>query len=93
MGFLELLLIIVLILAIAAFGVWLAGMLAPGHPTIIDNLMWVIAVLLILYVLAGALGVHDVRVPRVFGLYLTSDTQYFTSQSYIATSVQFFLSS
>lgn len=67
MGFLQLGLFVVLVLGIAALIVWVAGKLAPGHPTFVDNIVWVIAVLIIVWQLAAALGLHDVPIPRVFG--------------------------
>lgn len=65
MGFLELGVFILIVLVIAYFLIWVAGQLAPGHPAIIDNIIWVIAVIIIIWQLAAALGFHDVRIPRV----------------------------
>jgi len=38
---------------------------APGHPPLIDNIIWVVVVLVIVLVLARAFGVSDVAVPRL----------------------------
>ena len=62
---LHLLLTIVVIVLICWLAVWVLGQLAPGHPGIIDNIIWVVCVLLVILVLAGALGVADVPVPRL----------------------------
>jgi hypothetical protein len=66
MGFLQFGVICVCVLVIAYIIIWLLGMLAPGHPGIIDNLVWVIAVIIILVALAGAVGLSDVAIPRLF---------------------------
>lgn len=57
----------VLTVIIAYALVWVADRLAPGHPAIVDNIIWVLAVIIIAFELAGALGLHDVLIPRVFG--------------------------
>jgi len=62
---LHLLLTIVVIVLICWLAVWVLGQLAPGHPGIIDNIIWVVCVLLVILVLAGAFGVADVPVPRL----------------------------
>ncbi len=67
MGFLTLGLFIVLVVLIAYFLIWVLSQLAPGHPAIIDTLIWVLAVCLIVIQMAFALGLHDVPIPRVFG--------------------------
>jgi hypothetical protein len=66
MGLLEFGIFAVLVLVIAYLIVWVAGKLAPGHPAILDNVIWVLAVLIIVWQLAAALGLHDVAIPRVF---------------------------
>ena len=56
-----------LTICIAAFIVWAAGKLAPNHPVLYDNIIWVLAGFIIVFELAGALGLHDVAIPKVFG--------------------------
>ncbi len=65
MGLLEFGVFCILVVGIAYFLCWVAGKLAPGHPAIVDNLIWVLAVIIIVFQLAGALGLHDVQIPRV----------------------------
>jgi hypothetical protein len=62
---LHLLFTIVLIVLLCWLAVWVLGQLAPGHPGIIDNIIWVVCVLLVILILAGAFGVADVPVPRL----------------------------
>jgi hypothetical protein len=67
MGIVELFIYLVLVVLIGYFAVWVLGKLAPGHPSIIDNIIWVVVVLVIVVVLLQALGLsgHDPRVPRL----------------------------
>lgn len=67
MGLMQFLVFAVLVLGLAAVFVWVAGKLAPGHPAIIDNVAWVLAVVIILWQLWGAVGGHDVAIPRLLG--------------------------
>jgi hypothetical protein len=67
MGFFAFCVFAFLVLYVAYFFVWVAKKLAPTHPVIVDNLIWVLAVAIIVFELAGALGLHDVAIPRVFG--------------------------
>jgi hypothetical protein len=61
----ALLLYVVVVVLIGWVAVWVLGMLAPGHPAIIDNIIWVVVVLMCILVVARALGVGDVAVPRL----------------------------
>ncbi len=61
----ALLIYIVLVVCIGYLAVWVLGKLAPGHPALIDNIIWVLVVLIIVIVLANALGLSDVAVPRL----------------------------
>ncbi len=67
MGVIELLIYIVLVVLIGYAAIWVLGKLAPGHPAIIDNIIWVVVVLLIVVVLMSALGLTglDPKVPRL----------------------------
>jgi hypothetical protein len=60
-----LLLYVVVVVLIGWLAVWVLGQLAPGHPGIIDNIIWVLVVLVIVLVLVRALGISDVAVPRL----------------------------
>jgi len=61
----HLLLTVVVIVLICWLAVWVLGQLAPGHPGIIDNIIWVVCVLLVILVLVSAFGLADVPVPRL----------------------------
>jgi hypothetical protein len=60
-----LLIYLVVVVCIGWLAVWVLGQIAPGHPPIIDNIIWVLVVLVIVLVLVRALGVSDVAVPRL----------------------------
>ena len=61
----ALLLYVVLIVLIGWLAIWVLARLAPGHPAIIDNIIWVVIVLVVVLVVARAFGVGDVPVPRI----------------------------
>lgn len=61
----TLLFTIVIIVLFCWLAVWILGQLAPGHPGIIDNIIWVVCVLLVIVVLAHAFGIADMQVPRI----------------------------
>lgn len=61
----ALLLYVVVIVLLGWLAVWVLGQLAPGHPGIIDNIIWVVVVLVVVVVLLRALGIGDVPVPRL----------------------------
>ncbi len=67
MGVFELFVYIVVVAILGFLAVWVLGRLAPGHPAIIDNVIWVVVVLVIVVVLIQAFGLvgHDPQVPRL----------------------------
>ena len=65
MSLIALLIYIVIVALIGYVAVWALGMLAPGHPAILDGIVWIVVVLIILIVLAQALGVTGPAVPRL----------------------------
>jgi hypothetical protein len=62
---LGLLLYVVLVVLIGYLAVWILGHLAPGHPPFIDNIIWVIVVVVVVITLANAFGLADTPVPRL----------------------------
>lgn len=62
---LSLLIYVVFVVLIGWLALWVLGRLAPGHPPIIDNIIWVVVVLVIFITLIRAFGVSDVPVPRL----------------------------
>lgn len=60
-----LLLYIVVVVLIGWLAIWVLGRLAPGHPAIIDNIIWVAVVLVVVFTLANAFGLVDAPIPRV----------------------------
>jgi hypothetical protein len=69
MGVLELFFYIVIVVLIGWGAVWLVGYLAPGHPAIIDKLIWLVVIVIVIVTLASAFGLTavDPRVPRLRG--------------------------
>ena len=63
----ELLIYIVVVVLIGYAAVWLLSKLAPGHPSIIDNIIWVVVVICVVVVLLQAFGLahFDPQVPRL----------------------------
>jgi hypothetical protein len=61
----SLLLTIVVIVLVCWAAVWVIGFLAPGHPAMLDRLIWVLRVVVVVLVLIQAFGIMDVPVPRV----------------------------
>lgn len=61
----ALLFTIVVIVLLCWVAVWILGQLAPGHPAIVDKLIWVLCVLLVIVVLINAVGIVDIPVPRL----------------------------
>ena len=66
MGFLEFIILCFLVLAIAWMATWALGYFLPGHPAIVDKLIWGIAVAIILITLLQATGImkHDPQIPH-----------------------------
>lgn len=67
MGFIAFVISCLFILGIAWVGVWAAGYIAPGHPAIVDRLIWGIAIMLIIVSFLQAVGVmqHDPIIPHI----------------------------
>jgi hypothetical protein len=63
----SLLVYVVVVVLIGWVAVWVLGRLAPGHPPIIDNIIWVLVVLFVILIVAQATGVlhHDIPVPQL----------------------------
>lgn len=67
MGFGEFIFLCIIVIAIAWIGVWILGQFVPGHPAIVDKIIWGVAVLIILVSLFRALGImsHDPQIPKI----------------------------
>lgn len=66
MSVIALFVYIVIVALLGYLATWVLGTLAPGHPPIIDGVIWVIVVLVILVVLASAFGLGaGPMVPRL----------------------------
>ena len=59
MGLIELLIYIVVVVLIGWLAIWVLGQLAPGHPAVIDKIIWVVVVLIVVLVLVRAFGIVD----------------------------------
>jgi hypothetical protein len=67
MPLLTLLIYIVIVVLLVYLAVWVLGKLAPEHPPIVDNILWVVCVLIIVLMLLQAFGVmgSGPRVPQL----------------------------
>lgn len=63
----TLLIYIVIVVLLFYFAIWAIGKLAPGHPSIIDNGLWVLCALICLLIILQALGLMGAgpTVPRL----------------------------
>ena len=60
-----LLLYVVVFVLLGWLAIWVLGRLAPGHPAIIDNVIWVVVVLFVVLLVVRAVGIMDIPVPRL----------------------------
>ena len=67
MGIIEFFVIVCVVVVMAWLCVMGMGVLAPGHPATIDKIIWAVAILVIVVVLAKALGLtsYDPQIPRL----------------------------
>jgi hypothetical protein len=66
MGFIEFVLICVLVVLVAAAATWAIGYFAPSAPPIVVKLIWGVAVLIVFVILFRAVfGGHDVAIPHI----------------------------
>ena len=61
----ALLIYIVLVVLLGYLAIWVLSQIAPGHPVLIDRIIWVAVVLIVVLVLLRAFGLADVAVPRL----------------------------
>jgi hypothetical protein len=61
----ELLITIVVVVLLGWLAIWVLGQVAQPHPAIIDNIIWVVVVLIIVLVVVRAFGIVDPAVPRL----------------------------
>lgn len=68
MGIIEFLVICVVLVLLAAFAIWVIGYFSPSPvPAIIPKLIWGLVILIIIVLLAQAVGLfgHDIQIPRI----------------------------
>lgn len=67
MGFLEFGVFCLITLAIAWFLNWLLNTFIPSHPAVVNQIIWGLAILIIILKLAAAVGIlgHDVQIPHL----------------------------
>lgn len=67
MGVIEFFLFVVVVVLIGWLCIYGLATLAPGHPAMIDNIIWLVVILLIVIMLANAVGIvgHDPMIPRL----------------------------
>ncbi len=67
MGLIAFLVTAVVVILFCYLAVYAANYLAPGHPAIIDKLLWGVGIVIILVLFLQATGLlaHDVPIPRL----------------------------
>ncbi len=67
MGLFAFLLTVVVIMFLCWLAVYAIGYLAPGHPGIVDKLIWGVGIVIVLVMFLQATGLvaHDVMIPRL----------------------------
>ena len=67
MGLMEFLILCIIVVCISMLAIYLLGALAPGHPPIIDKIIWIVAVVIIVMALVRAMGLmnYDPQIPRL----------------------------
>jgi hypothetical protein len=67
MGFLAFVIFCFVVMAIAWLAVWLLGYFLPGHPVIVDKIIWGLGIFIIILKLLQVTGIlsHDPMIPRV----------------------------
>jgi hypothetical protein len=56
MPVITLLIYIVVVVLLGFLAIWVLGQLAPSHPAVIDNVIWVIVVLIVVIEVLNAFG-------------------------------------
>ena len=69
MGIIEFFLFVILVVGLGYLTIYALGKFAPGHPPMIDNIVWIVVILFIIVMFASALGLtgFDPQIPRVRG--------------------------
>jgi len=67
MGFGAFIILCIVVCVLAWVGSWVIGQLAPGHPAIVDRIIWIAAVVIIAIALLQATGImsHDPQIPKL----------------------------
>jgi len=67
MGIVEFFVVTVIVVFLCWLAVTAANYLAPGHPAIVDKLLWAVGILVIVVLFLRATGLmdYDVRIPHV----------------------------
>ena len=67
MGIVEFFILCVVVVLIGWLAIFTLGKLAPGHPAMVDNIIWFVVVLIILVTLINAMGLvhYDPQIPKI----------------------------
>jgi len=67
MGFLEFIIFCAIVLGIAWLGTWALGYFMPGHPDLIDKIIWGLAIVIIIIKIVQVTGLlgHDPQIPHI----------------------------
>ena len=66
MGFVEFMIACIVVVALAGIGTWIVRQI-PGCPAILPRIFWIVAVIIIVFMLASATGLlrHDPQIPHL----------------------------
>jgi len=67
MGVIEFFVVCVVVALLGYLAVFTLSKLAPGHPAQVDNIIWFVVVIVIVMILANAMGLlgYDPKIPRL----------------------------
>jgi len=67
MGLFEFLIIAVVVIFACWLAVFALGYIAPGHPVVVDRIMYGVGIFIVFVLLLQATGIlsHDVAIPRL----------------------------
>jgi hypothetical protein len=67
MGVIEFFILVLIVVFLGWVTVWALGYFMPGHPALIDKVVWGVVIVFVLWTLFSAMGLmgHDPQIPRV----------------------------
>jgi hypothetical protein len=67
MGIIEFFILVAVAVGLGWLLIWGLGYFAPGHPGIIDKIIWGVVIVVIIFALVQATGIlrHDPQIPHI----------------------------